>query len=109
MFSLRPLRLGENTISDISTNPHFSPGGEMITQRFEFTKDFAMMYRRVGNAHQQCLGLEQGGQCPLYFTEQSGYVTDRNRVPIGSLTKTPGSHGKKRSAFQRDRIPPDGA
>jgi len=21
-------------------NPHFSPGGEMITQRFEFTKDF---------------------------------------------------------------------
>ena len=22
------------------TNPHFSPGGEMITQRFGFTKDF---------------------------------------------------------------------
>jgi len=35
----------------------------MIAQRFGFTKDFTMMYRRVGIAHRD----RNGGQSPPYL------------------------------------------
>jgi hypothetical protein len=71
-----------------NTSPPVLPGGEMITQRFGLmkyipvfhpsgvalrsksvpdgfvTKDFTMMYCRLGIAHRGCTG----GQCPPYLT-----------------------------------------
>jgi len=51
-------------MKDLDFSPHFSPEGEMITQRFGFKKDFTMMYcRRVGFAHRD----SNGGQSPHYL------------------------------------------